>query len=87
MGKWQPPSACLSSKLQPDRTFYGGVIMESQARVPLVPALFIINIVREGLTSKMHDFQQITGITQKIVSITFKMHGKSLFYKLLVYLR
>ena len=42
--KWQPPLACLLSKLEPDGTFYGGV-MESESRVPrqAVPALFIIN--------------------------------------------
>ena len=47
--KWKPPLACLLSKLEPDRTFYGGV-MESDARVPqqAVPALFIINSLREG---------------------------------------
>ena len=40
--KLPPPLACLLSKLQLERAFYGGA-MESQARVPPVPALFIVN--------------------------------------------
>ena len=40
--KWGPPLASLLSNLQPNWTFYGG-IMESQARSPPLSALFTVN--------------------------------------------
>ena len=40
--KWQPPLACLLSKLQPNQIFHSG-IMGFQAMSPPILALFIVN--------------------------------------------
>ena len=65
--KWRPQLACLLSKLQPDRTFYGG-IMGSQARVPQILTLFIINSAREELTHELS--------SQLLNSITGQIHSR-----------